>query len=276
MKKLRLPLLLLLGLVLGLVLCGCSSDMTLSRDPDNPYMPNSQGASGVKNSPYEISYTSNGDGTCYVDGVSLKEGKSPASVLEIPARSPAGDTVTAIRCEPFGDGFKTVITEIKLPDSVAEISEGFYTACPSLTQIDLPDSLREISPNMFYGLKYLKSVSIPSSVTVIGKNAFTECDALRSLTIPDGVREIGVHAFTKCDSLKQIVLAKSVREIGTDAFLDLNFCSVYYEGTRTEWYSVRPNTTSVDYVTYYYSETQPSSSGSGKYWRYVDGDPVLW
>ena len=43
---------------------------------------------------YYISYTSNGDGTCFVSGIVVKE----AGVdVKIPKKSPDGDTVTAVK-----------------------------------------------------------------------------------------------------------------------------------------------------------------------------------
>ena len=274
MKKLRLLCLLLSALSVCLLLCGCSSEIVLPRDPDDSYVPSGQKKPIGASSSYEISYTSGGDGTCCVSGISLKSGKTPSALLEIPERSPQGDLVTAVECKLVGGGFNTAITRIKLPDSVSEINEGFCSNFPNLEQVDLPDSLTAIPEKLFCGLKNLKSVSIPESVTSIGGNAFTDCDSLVTLTIPDSVQHIGTRAFSNCDSLKRIVIPHGISKMGTDAFLGLNYCAVLYEGTRTEWYSVRPSTTSVDYVTHYYSESKPANAG--KFWHYVDGVATMW
>ena len=60
---------------------------------------------------YLISYESNGDGTCYVSEIRTDPSYTQSFVLEIPKRSPAGDIVTEIRCEPF---------EIHLPELLSE------------------------------------------------------------------------------------------------------------------------------------------------------------
>lgn len=51
--------------------------------------------------PYEITYVSNGDGTCYVSVITVDPSCKENFVLTVPKQSPAGDTVTSVQCAPF-------------------------------------------------------------------------------------------------------------------------------------------------------------------------------
>ncbi len=51
--------------------------------------------------PYEITYVSNGDGTCYVSAITVDPACNENFVLTVPKQSPAGDTVTSVQCAPF-------------------------------------------------------------------------------------------------------------------------------------------------------------------------------
>ena len=394
MKISRLLICLLLCLPLCLSFVGCSSD---------GFLPGEQHQDPI----YEVSYVSNGDGTCYVDAITVDPERDQPFVLEIPEKSPQGDTVTAIQCAPFSnlipqmlteeeytrlydllkqkykdgeithqerdvltwvynrrdmevalcgksnpeatektivyvyhnhvtdgcvitdvpdteitnalvnilgytpktmqEGYDAIrekinamespnrdamlaalseftipdnlgiyISEIKLPNTVREISSGFYSSCPNLTVVDLPDSITEITLGMFAELPKLKSVSIPDGVTVIGYHAFTNCDSLESLYIPNGVTQTGALAFARCDSLKTIVLPKSLVDLGYDPFQSLMNCRIYYEGSRQEWENIKSteNEQWTARTVYFYSESRPTDVGN--YWHYVDGIPVAW
>ncbi|MBQ2378355.1 MAG: leucine-rich repeat protein, partial [Clostridia bacterium] len=86
--------------------------------------------------------------------------------------------------------------------------------------------------------------------------------------------------YSYCSYVKTAKIGDSVTSIGNYAFYDCSsLTSVYYGGDATKWAkisfgsSVWYNTPSTRKV-YYYSATQPSTSGN--YWRYVDGKPTPW
>jgi hypothetical protein len=73
--------------------------------------------------------------------------------------------------------------------------------------------------------------------------------------IGDSVTSIGNYAFYNCSSLK----------------------NVYYKGTASDWAKIAIggyNSTLTDTTRYYYSETEPTTTGN--YWHYVDGVPTAW
>lgn len=82
---------------------------------------------------YELVYTSNGDGTCYVSDVKITT-KQPFT-LSIPEVSPAGDRVTAVKCEPFANSipkiiakedFEQILERLRGKVIAGEISEFYY------------------------------------------------------------------------------------------------------------------------------------------------------
>ena len=154
----------------------------------------------------------------------------------------------------------------KTPISYEEMAGFEFTSTPescsitgirdkSVTEIIVPDYVTSIDKGAFKRCRKLTSVIIGNGVTSIGEDAFYNCDSLRSMTIGSGVTSIGYSAFDWCDSLT----------------------TVYYGGTETEWNAISIGSNN-SYLTsakrYYYSETQPTTSG--KYWHYVDGVPTKW
>ena len=91
----------------------------------------------------------------------------------------------------------------------------------------------------------------------INGNEYSICRmrGVRNVIIPSSVTSIGDSAFEYCDSL----------------------ATVYYTGTASEWDSISIggwNSKLTDATRYYYSETEPTTSGN--YWHYVDGEIVVW
>ena len=107
---------------------------------------------------------------------------------------------------------------------------------------------------------------------------FLEKAGVKEYVIPDYVESIGENAFADCKSLESIVISKSVTTFGMSAFKQCDALkSFFYCGNAEEWNAIEKND-STDIISaatiYYYSETQPATSGN--YWHYVDGIPTPW
>ncbi len=156
----------------------------------------------VYSEPYSkgLKYNTNGDGTCYVDGIGSCTDKN----IVIPSRSPNGDTVTAIGSYAFY-GCKT-ITGVTIPASVKVIESQAFTNCPNLAFVKFGENsqLTAIEDQAFHGCKKLMSVEIPENVTSIGSTSFYNCIKLvevfnkSSLSIEKGSSSygyVGNHAM---------------------------------------------------------------------------------
>ncbi len=187
------------------------------------------------------------------------------------------NTVTEIKDHAFHNCES--LTSVVIPDSVTSIGWSAFNSCDSLKSVVIPDSVTSIRPYAFEDCTALTSVEIGDSVTSIGNYAFAYCDSLTSIEIPDSVTSIGEGAFSSCDSLTSVVIGDSVTSIGYRAFYNCSSLNiVYYKGTASDWSKISihssNNTTLTNATRYYYSETQPTTTGN--YWYYVDGVPTKW
>lgn len=103
MKKI---LCLICALLCAALLCACDGGLIEElNSPASAYEP-------FAKENYYISYTSNGDGTCFVSGIVVKE----AGVdVKIPKKSPDGDTVTAVKA-----AFSAAAYPVELPHVLTE------------------------------------------------------------------------------------------------------------------------------------------------------------
>ncbi len=122
-----------------------------------------------------LTYTSNGDGTCYVSGI----GSCKDTDIIIPTHSPNGDKVTAIGDNAFYD-------------------------CIALTSVVLPNSVTKIGAYSFYGCYNLNSVTIPNGVTSIGAYSFCNCKGLTTIEIPESMSRVDDSAFSGCNKLVEM------------------------------------------------------------------------
>lgn len=120
-----------------------------------------------------------------------------------------------------------LISDIIIPDSVANIGDYIFCGCKSIHQVEIPNTVLSIGHGAFSGCG-LRSITIPNSVVSIGRYAFSGC-GMESMDIPDSVISIGESAFYGCDRLKSIFIPSSVKNIGSDAFGYRNYIDSYLE-----------------------------------------------
>ena len=154
-----------------------------------------------------------------------------------------------------------------------------FSGLKYLESIVIPNGVISIGDYAFSGCEKMKSINISETVVSIGDYAFDSCKALTSITIPESVISIGSGAFNNCKYLNCVVVPTSVTTIGYTAFYGCtSLTSVYYKGTKSdldEKINVKKVLLTWSWTTiYYFSETEPSTSGS--YWHYVDGVPTVW
>ncbi len=217
-------------------------------------------------------FVSNGDGTCFVNGI----GDCTDTHIVVPPTSPEGDIVVTISKTAFSE-FDS-ITDITIPDSITSIGTLHNQAlglCPSLKNVNISDShpnyksvdgvvyykdgtrlawypagrtessytvaegTYAITDFAFSGCKNLKEIILPDECVSIGSHVFRGCSSLLSITLPEGTRDIFNGAFIACTSLKSIVIPASVTRIGDMAFIQCPaLTDVYYGGSEEDWKSI--------------------------------------
>ena len=110
--------------------------------------------------------------------------------LEGEAMIPAG--ITSIAEYAFED---SVITSVKIPDSVTSIGIAAFIHCENLKQITIPGNVKTLSAACFWGCTSLEKVTMESGVENIRRSCFHNCRSLSVVRIPTSVRSIARTAF---------------------------------------------------------------------------------
>lgn len=139
----------------------------------------------------------------------------------------------------------------------------------NITSCQINANAKFICDEAFQNCTLLTGIEIPKGVVSIDFYAFSGCTSLESVVLSAGLREIATYAFENCTSLREINVPDSVTTIGSNAFEGTALESVYYSGTETEWNKIviyALNDKLANATIYYYSATQPTSSGN--FWHY--------
>ncbi len=159
-----------------------------------------------------LDYESNGDGTCTVVGI----GSVTDTAIVIPALSPDGETVTAIRDRAFSEN--TAIRSVLLPETLCDIGFGAFYGCTALGDIRIPAGVTAIREYTFSGCTSLRAVTLPGGLTEIGEWAFDGCRSLSSVILPESLTLIAVGAFSGCTGLVSMTVPAGVTRVGEEAF----------------------------------------------------------
>lgn len=164
------------------------------------------------------------------------------------------------------------------PIGVTTIGNNAFSYSHNLTSIIFPNSIVTIGNGAFWGCDNLTEVTIPNHITTLGEGTFYGCTNLERVTLPDNLSVIGEMSFCDCSNLISIVIPSSVTCIDKLAFSwDCGLSIVYYASTKPAWNTIYidgNNDNLASATVYYYSKTQPTTSGN--YWHYIDGVPTPW
>ena len=169
-----------------------------------------------------LSFLSNGDGTCAIDGI----GTCKDTIIIIPEMSPDGDIVI-------------------------EIGDNAFKNCNKIKGIEFSDTIESIGTYAFYG-STIRNVTIPSTIEYIGNYAFAGCKYLEEIEVELGnpnyssssgalFNEDGSILITypagKTDNF--VIITNDVTEISNMAFYKCSSVKkVTYHGTRYAWNSI--------------------------------------
>lgn len=110
------------------------------------------------------------------------------------------------------------MTEVYIPDTIAELPVQAFSGCVRLKKVELPDTITEIPEEAFDGCWRLREVRLGFQTRVIGENAFRGCEFLQHLHLPESVNTICSYAFQDCKNLVDLNMPASVSHIGLYAF----------------------------------------------------------
>lgn len=94
----------------------------------------------------------------------------------------------------------------------------FLALCHKLSEVKLPDSILQISGSCFSECWELKLTSLPKNLTQMGEWAFHQCKNVRFTFLPDGLETIGWYAFAGADNIELTKLPSSLISIGSAVF----------------------------------------------------------
>ncbi len=94
----------------------------------------------------------------------------------------------------------------------------FLALCHKLSEVKLPDSILQISGSGFSECWELKLTNLPKNLTQMGEWAFHQCKNVRFTSLPDGLETIGWYAFAGADNIELTKLPSSLISIGSAVF----------------------------------------------------------
>ncbi len=264
---------------------------------------------GFSGNPYLILTEGKDEESCIIhkDCLLIKENAFTGYKNLINVIFESDNTLTSIGNNAFKE---SNIAEITIPKSVLKIGNEAFMECDNLKTVTFSENsncsiiessafyncdnleavvnyektkLEVVEGSMFFKCNKLTSIGIPKTVKVIKSNSFW-CQILKDFNLPkdNALQEIQMQAF-KTSDIECIIIPKSVATIKEYVFMDCPAnLKIYCEAEQVQpgWVGNRWNirvkgandSSHVFHNVYYYSETQKS----GKYWRWVNGEPTPW
>ena len=150
-------------------------------------------------------------------GARIFSGCSAVEVMDL-----SNTNISSAKIYPFMNC--NSLHDIKLPETLKELPNGFYDDCNGLVEYEIPSSVTKIGYRLFWDCKNLKKVTIPSSITDMADGTFWGCEALETAIINANVTIMGSvdedYTFNNCSSLKNVTLPSSLETLGEAAFIN--------------------------------------------------------
>lgn len=112
------------------------------------------------------------------------------------------------------------MTEVRIPETISELSGAAFYGCVRLKKVFLPDSIKEIPFETFEGCWRLREVHLGAQTEVIGTRAFNGCEFLQHLYLPASLKRIESRAFSDCVNLVDLVTDASLEDVECNAFVN--------------------------------------------------------
>ena len=178
------------------------------------------------------------------------------------------------------------LKEVALPSNLEEIGEYAFARCNGITSITLPTTLKVIGER-FLESTSIENIYIPGEYKILTEYSFNGLGKGRAMVIGEGIETICMGAIddfgTSCKSSPYnqwspyIVFPKSLKKFERYSLRTDKVEHYYYKGTQADWSNIEivsEGNSTVSSFLYFYSETEPSTSG--KYWHYVNDVPTVW
>ncbi len=244
-----------LGVVIGIAAAGRLGTVDPGGSPGgNPGVtPGTQQNPPAAQNPYTLTFTSHGDGTCTVH-VAINDNSTALYDLEIPAKSPAGDTVTELDL-PLTDHdlLPAVLSDASYERYIVEPLEALYGITVENAQAIEKDYDHPDSEKSFYLRKFLAQYSTHLDGTTnhyleptlddderlylhreLTKTGFTAADLedIRRETAKDSSEaEVSTSASIRTITLPYTLT--SIPDLAFGKWIDLD--SIIYTGTEEAW-----------------------------------------
>lgn len=159
------------------------------------------------------------------------------------------------------------------------LSSYAFARLKELKTIELGDYCMLAGSFIFADCTALETVTVSPVLKIFPESIFDGCVSLKSIILPEETTTVSENAFRNCSALKYVVAPKTVSSLASSAFdgckaLD----TLFFYGTAEEYETVKQVFLASDELTfakvYFYSRGYPTDEGD--FWRYVDGEPVIW
>ena len=129
-------------------------------------------------------------------------------------------TVTGVEGTGSLPVIDNTIESLELPNTIRTIGKYGLARLQALTQIVIPDSVAEIMDFAFFECSQLVYIELPyGKPATIGEAAFCSCVELAYIFIPQNITSIGDRAFRYCNQLNAVDLeAITPPTVGANAF----------------------------------------------------------